>query len=111
VDRDHVLAGDEQVHLPQRVIGVVSAGAVEHQEDVVAVVVELGPLVELLAVLDRQWVKPEQLLQLAQLLVAGRRQVQPEEVVAREVILDPSLIEVLGAWGDELELGLHSVVG
>ena len=109
VDRDHVLARDEQMHLAQRVLRVIPAGAIEHQEHVVAVVVELGPLVKLLAVLDRQRVKAEQLLQLAQLLVAGRCQIQPEEMVAIQVILDPGLIEVRGARSDELKVGIAFV--
>ena len=63
MDRDEVLPGDEQVDLAQRlgVVGTVAPRAVEDQEHVVVVVVELGALTELLGVLDREGVKPEEI--------------------------------------------------
>ena len=71
-----------------------SPGAVEDEEDVVVVVVELRALAEVLGVLERERVKAEQLLQLIELVAVGRGQVEPEEVVAVQVIADRRLIDL-----------------
>ena len=105
VDRDQVLARDEQVHLAQRlrVLGAMPPRAVEHEEDVVAVVVELGALTEVLGVLERQRVKTEQLVQAIEVLATRGREVQPEEVVALRGDRGSRLVDAREARHDKLK--------
>ena len=58
---DQVLAAYEQVHLAQRVgiSALMAPGAIEDEENVVVVVVELGALAEVLDVLERERMKSE----------------------------------------------------
>ena len=105
VQGHQVAPGDEHLHLQQRrpVIRAVLQRAVEDQEDVVAVVIELGALTEVQRVLQGHGVKAEELVQLLDVLLAGRGDVQPEEVVAREVVADLRLIDLAHAWHHEAE--------
>ena len=61
VDGDEEALGVEAVHLDQPV--VVRRRAVHDEEDEVVVVIELGPLAELLRVLDRERMEPEDVAQ------------------------------------------------
>ena len=62
------------MHLVQRarLRGAAPPSAVEHHEDVIDIVVELGALTKVLGVLKSQWVKPEQVVQLRDVVVAWR---------------------------------------
>ena len=55
MDGDHVVAGDEHVHLAQRlgIVCVMAPSAVKDEQHVVAVVVELRALTEVLGVFER----------------------------------------------------------
>ena len=66
---------------------------VEDEEDVIAVVVELGALAEVVGVLQRERVEAEDLAQLCQLIGVGVVEVQPEEVVAPHVVADARLVD------------------
>lgn len=90
MNADDVLRRDEQMHLPQQVdvVGRLLAGAVEDEEPVVAVVVELRSLAEVGGVLERERMKLEDLTELIDLRGARVRQVGPEEPAARGVVAD-----------------------
>ena len=113
VQRHEVLAGDEHLHLSQQLVGVVRriARAVEHEEHVALVVVELRALAEVQSVLERERVKAEQLVQPLEVLGGGRGQIEPEEVIAREVILDRRLIDRGEARDGEIEAGRGCAIG
>src|SRR5437588_11204355 len=72
---------------------MVAPGTVEDENDVIAVVVELRTLAELLAVFQRQGVKAEQLAELRKLVMAGRCEVEPEEMVPSDVIDDLRFVD------------------
>ena len=61
---------------------VIDARGVEDEQDVVAVVVELRALAELPAVLERDGVQVEQVLERPEVLVTRPEEVRPEELVA-----------------------------
>jgi hypothetical protein len=84
VNGDKVLARDEYVDFPERrgVVFALAPGAVEDEKYIIAVVVELGPLMEVLGVFQRERVKAEQFMQLSELVVAWRSEVEPEELIA-----------------------------
>ena len=108
-----VLAGDEHLHLLQQLLGVGRGevvSAVEDKEDVVAVLVELGSLSEVQSVLERERVKAEELVQLLDLLVAWRCEVEPEEMIASKVVLDGGLVDGVEAGYDEREPRLSGAV-
>ena len=106
MDGDEVLAGDEQVHLVQRlgVLGAVAPSAVEDEKDVIVVVVELGALAEMLGVLERERVKAEDLPQLGELVGAGAVEVEPKELIAPRVIPDARLVDAGEARHHESKL-------
>jgi hypothetical protein len=70
------------VHLDEPI--VVGRGSVDDDEDEVVVVVELRPLVELLRILDREWVEFEDVAQDLEVVLARPIEVEPEEAAARE---------------------------
>jgi hypothetical protein len=74
------------VDLDQTVL--VRRGPVDHEEDVVAVLVELGPLPELLGVLDRERMELEDVPQDLEVVRVGLVEVEPEETTLREELLD-----------------------
>jgi hypothetical protein len=106
MDRDQVVARDEQVHLAQRlrVLSAMAPRAVEDQEYVVAVVVELRALTKVLGVFERERMKPEQFAQLREILMTRGREVQPEEVITLKVVADPRLVDACATRHHELEL-------
>jgi hypothetical protein len=106
MDRDEELARDKQVHLAQRlgILVTMAPSAIKHQEHVVAEVIQLGALAEMLGVFQRQRVKAEELLQLREVVVAWRREIQPEKVVTLEVIADPSFVDARAAGHYEREV-------
>ena len=81
VERDDVAAAEEGVDLDQH-LAALGAGAVVDEEHVVVVVVELGPLTEVLGVLKSQRMKVEQVAEEPDRLGARSFQVEPEELVA-----------------------------
>ena len=113
MERHEVFAGDEHLHLPQQLarIGAGVASAVEHEEHVAVVAVELRALAEMQRVLERQRVKAEQRAQLLELLGAGRRQIEPEEVIAGEVVGDLVLLDRAKARHREAEPRLGRAIG
>ena len=92
VDRDEELLRVEAVHLDEPV--VVGNCAVDDQEDVVVVVVDLGALPELLGVLDGKRVKLEDVAEDLVVVGVGLVDVEPEEGVAGEELLDVLAVEV-----------------
>ena len=74
------------MHLDQPV--VVGGGAVDDDEDEVVVVVDLRPLAEVLRVLDRQRVEPEDVAEDLEVARLRLVEVEPEEAAAREQLLD-----------------------
>ena len=86
VHGEQVLPGDEAVHLDEAVhVGV---GAVGDEVDVPVVLFQLGPLAEVLGVLDGQGVEAEGLSQQPELLGRRLMQVEPEELTSVEVSRD-----------------------
>jgi hypothetical protein len=83
------------MHLSQRLggVGALPPGTVEGEQDVVAIVIDLGSLTEVLGVLQRERVKAEQLTELEQLIVPGVAEIQPEEVIVGEVPADAGLVD------------------
>jgi hypothetical protein len=71
---------------------VVWCGAID-DEDKVAVVVELGPLVEVLGVFDRERMKLEHVAEDLNVPLARLIEVEPEKVAAREQLRDLVTIE------------------
>ena len=86
VDGDEEALGVEAVHLDEPV--VVRDGAVDDEEDEVVVVVDLGPLAELLGVLDRERVELEDVAEDLEVLVVRAVEVEPEEPLAGKQLLD-----------------------
>jgi hypothetical protein len=84
------------VHLPQRhgVITPMAPRAVEDDEHVIPVLVELGALSELLRVLEGERMKAEELMQLPEIFVVRSGEVQPKETVAPQAIADPNLVDL-----------------
>jgi hypothetical protein len=73
-------------------------GAVNDEEDEVVVIIDLRPLVEVLGVLDRERVEPEDLAQDREIVLVRFVEVEPEEATAREQLDDPLPTEIhLGA--------------
>ena len=71
---------------------------VDDEEDEVVVILDLRPLVELLGVLDSEWVEPEGLAQDLEVSRLRLVEVEPEETPAREQLRDLLAAEVhLGA--------------
>jgi hypothetical protein len=93
---DEVLAREE-VDLAglDGVLGVDVPEGLEGEEQAVGVALELGSLVGLERVLDRQRVQPERLRHLTELTLAGLVETDPDEVavVGR---LGPQLVELVG---------------
>src|ERR1035438_5184689 len=92
--------------LAQRLRGLsaMAPRAVEDQEYVVAVVVELRALTKVLGVFERERMKPEQFAQLREILMTRGREVQPEEVITLKVVADPRLVDACATRHHELEL-------
>jgi hypothetical protein len=74
---DHRLAADVDVHLDD----VRAVRAVEDEQHVVAVGIELGPLAELAGVLDRERIEAEHVAEGVDLRRARLLEVQPEELL------------------------------
>jgi hypothetical protein len=93
------------VHLDQTVL--VRDGAVDDQEDVVVVVVELRALPEVLRVLDRERMELEHVAQDREVFLGRPVEVDPEERAAGE--------QALGAFAGEVDLadlvGVDDVAG
>ena len=88
MDRDHVRAAQEHVQLGEDDLILLVARAVEDHERVFIEALELRTLVELLVVLDREGVKPEELPQGIEVVGARCLEVEPEELVAPQEVLD-----------------------
>lgn len=69
-----------------------SLDAIEDDQRVLVVAVELRSLTELPRVLDRQFVDAEQLAELVEFLDRGIEQIEPEELVAGQPLLDLGVI-------------------
>ena len=80
------------MHLHEAV--VVGVGAVDDEEDVVAVLVELRALAEVLRVLERERVEAEDVAQDREVLRAGLLEVEPEERAGGVQLLDLGPVEV-----------------
>src|SRR5690349_21239825 len=93
------------------IVGPVPPGPVEHEKDVVAVVVELRALAEVLGVLQRERMKPEDLAEPGQLIGTRIVEVEPEEVIALEMVTDARLVDTVEAWRDEAELVVAILLG
>ena len=80
-DRHDVTGADEQVRLAalDPPLLIVPARRAQDQEETVAVLLELGTLVRLVGVLDRQVVQAELALDGPQLLLARLEQAEPDE--------------------------------
>ena len=113
MNRDEVLAGDEQVHLAQGlgILGAVAPRAVEDEKDVIVVDVELRALPEMLAVLHRERVEAEDLMQLSEFLGSWRAQIEPKEVIAPKVVTDALFVNPGEARHHELKLAPGSRCG
>ena len=74
------------MHLDETVL--VRRGAVDDEEDEVVVLVELGPLAEVLRVLDRERMELEDVSQDLEVVGLGLIKVEPEEAAGREQFLD-----------------------
>src|SRR6185503_8487039 len=72
---------------------VVVVDAVEDQQRVVAVVVELGLLAELLDVFDGERVPAQQRGELVDLRLAGLQEIEPEELVGGEQPFDAAAVD------------------
>jgi hypothetical protein len=82
------------VHLDEAVlVRLLGDGAVEDDEDVVVVVVDLRALAELLRVLDRERMEPEDVAQDPVVARVRLVDVEPEEGVAGEQTLDVLAVE------------------
>ena len=92
VDGDEEALGVEAVHLDEPV--VVGDGAVDDEEDEVVVVVDLRALAEVLGVLDRERVELEDVAEDLEVVAVGLVEVEPEELPAREQLLDGLAAEV-----------------
>lgn len=82
---DEESLGVEAVHLHKAVV-VIGRGAVDHEERQVVVVLQLGPLVEVLGIFQGQGMKTEHLGEEGRILGAHRVEIQPEEGAGRQVI-------------------------
>ena len=80
------------MHLDEPV--VVGCSAVDHEEQEVVVVVELGPLVEILGVFDRERMKLEHIAEDLKVLPGRLVEVEPEKAAAGEQPLGVFTIEV-----------------
>ena len=91
--RHEVSARDEEVHLAQRfgVVAPMAPRAVEDDEHVIPVLVELGALGELLGVLERERMKSEELMQLPEIVGARAGEVEPKETVAPQAITETTM--------------------
>src|SRR5690242_5302540 len=96
MDGDQEPLGVEAMHLDEPV--VVWCAAIDDDKDKVVVVVELGPLIEVLGVFDRERMKLEHVAEDLKVLAAWLIEVEPEKVTAREQLCDRVTIEAdLGA--------------
>ena len=87
--RQHVVPADEHVHLADLQLLARHLDGVQHGEQRVAVLLDLGPLVAVVRVLDRQLVQVELVLHLGELGGVGVAQRHPDEAVrAADVGLD-----------------------
>ncbi len=75
-----------------RVVG--APGRVEDDEDVVLVDVDLRPLAELARVLLRHRVQPERPADALELVRRGRAEVEPEELVTRQLGGDLAVVDL-----------------
>jgi hypothetical protein len=80
VDGDEEALGVEAMHLDEPV--VVWCSAIDDHKDEVVVLVELGALVELLRVFDRERMKLEHIAEDLEVLLARLIEVEPKEVAA-----------------------------
>src|SRR3954469_1187679 len=95
VDRDDPARREVDVNLDQLCAAGHRLGAVEADQQPLAVVVDLRALMELDGVLDGERREVEDLGQLADLRLGRRREVEPEEVTARAESADPVGVEVV----------------
>src|SRR5690242_11932338 len=94
MDRDYplFLEEDEQFHNPALVVG--GHRKVDHCEDMLPIVFDLGPLVLVNHVLDRIWVEREPLLERGEFFVAGILGIDPKQLPWRD--LARKLLDGLG---------------
>jgi hypothetical protein len=78
----------ETVHLDEPVLVGGRSRAVEHEEGEVVVVLELRALAEVLRILEREWMEPEDVAQKLEVIFGRIVQVEPEELAARQARLD-----------------------
>src|SRR6266496_3075732 len=83
---DEEALGVEAVHLDQAVL--IGRGAVDDEEDEIVVILDLRPLLEVLRVLDRERVEPEDLAQDLEVIRVRLVEVEPEEAPARQQLRD-----------------------
>lgn len=84
------------MHLDEPI--AVRCGAIDDDKNEVVVVVELGPLVEVLRVLDRERMKLEHIAEDLKVPVGWLIEVEPQKVAARKQLRDRVTIEAnLGA--------------
>jgi hypothetical protein len=95
VDRDDPALRKVDVDLVRFVVLPVVLGAVEDDEQAVAVVVDLRALRELLAVLDGQGRQAQDPAELRELVVARRVEVESEELAGRVEPADLLRVEVV----------------
>ena len=70
------------MHLDQTVLVV--CGAVDDEEDIVAVLVQLRSLAEVLRILDRERMELEHITQHLEVVRLGLMEVEPEKAAGRE---------------------------
>src|SRR5690348_214631 len=92
MDRDQETLAVEAMHLDQPV--AVGRSAVDDQEDEAVVVLDLRALLEMLRVLDREWMKPEGVAQDLEVVRPRPIEVEPEEVAVCEQVGDGLPVEV-----------------
>ena len=79
-DRDDVAAADEDLGLAELDVAVDQERGAQDDEGRLAVLLELGPLVGVARVLDRELVELELPLELAQLVLVGLVDADPDEM-------------------------------
>ena len=84
----------EEVHLDEAVDVGRRRGAVDDEEDEVAVVLELRALAELLRVLERERMETEDVAEKREVVRPGVLEVEPEELAAREPRLDRRAVDL-----------------
>jgi hypothetical protein len=92
---EHIVAADEDIQLADTQLIAYHFDGVEHHEQRIAVLLELGSLVAVACVLDGERVQVELLLHLGKLALGGVLERHPHEAAgAREIVADLVLVDV-----------------